>query len=349
MSRTDAKTPPPIAASLTFASVKPKEPGAVTMWISRRSFVLVSVLFLGVVLGPMALGQPANNGTSSPVNPGDMSKPMFDTTKPVYDPASGVAKAANTMVAEVEGRAITLGDVGDAIRALPPAMSQLPFEALYPGILDQLVSQQALVIRAQNQGIDEDPTVRRKVKAAGDHTLADEYLRREAAKEITEDALLARYKRDFEGKPGPEEVRARIIMVSTEKEAADLIAEINGGADFATIARRSSKDPTGAAGGDLGFNTREGLNGEVSSVIFAMREGQLVPYPVRSVGSWFVIRIEERRLQPTPSFASVRDQINHTLLQEGATRLALGAINGFKVRQFDLLGREVGEYQRPPR
>ncbi len=284
----------------------------------------------------------------SPAAPGDLTKPMFDTTKPVYDPGSGIDKAANTMIAEVEGRSITLGDVGDAIRALPGAMARLPFEALYPGVLQQLIRREALVIRAQNQGLDEDPVVRRKIRAATDDVLEDEYLHREGAKGITEEALLARYNRDFEGKPGPEEVHARIIMVPTEKEAKDLIEELKGGADFAAVARRSSKDYTASSGGDLGFVTRAAVNAEIGSVVFAVEPG-LVPYPVRSVGSWFVIKVEERRRGPTPSFASMHEQLTHTLLQEAATELAQNATDGMKVRQFDLLGREIGAYTRPAR
>jgi peptidyl-prolyl cis-trans isomerase C len=225
----------------------------------------------------------------------------------------------------------------------------LPFETLYPGVLQQLINTEALVIRAQNKGLDENPVVRRKVKAAGDRVMADEYLRQEAGKEITEEALLARYKRDYEGKPGPEEVRARIIVVPTEKEATDIIAEIKGGAAFATVARRASKDSTAAAGGDLGFNRRDGFNAEIGSVAFALQEGQLAPYPVRSVGGWFVVKVEERRHGVMPGFAALHDEISHALLQEAAIRLAQSATEGLKVRQFDLQGREVGDYTRPAR
>ena len=315
--------------------------------VAGVALVCAALLFFSAM--NVAFAQDATKSAPSPVAPGNLTKPVFDTTKPVYDPGSGLDKAASTMVAEVEGRPITLGEVGDAIKSLPPAMSQLPFETLYPGVLDQLVNQEALVIRAQNLGIDEDPVVRRRLRAAADHVLSDEYLRREGSKGITEAALLERYKRDIEGKPGAEEVHARIIMVPAENEAADLIAEIKGGADFATVARRASKDTTAPGGGDLGFVTREGLNPEMGAVIFASPEGQLVPYPVRSIGNWFVVKVEERRRRPTPGFASVREQLSHTLLQEAATHLAQGATEGMKVRHFDLLGQEVGDYARPGR
>jgi peptidyl-prolyl cis-trans isomerase C len=333
----------------------PREAGLGSMEVSvlamrvRCSLLLAGAVAVCLTAGGPAFAQDAPKSEPSPVAPGDLSKPVFDTKKPVYDPGSGIDKAATATAADVAGRPITMGDVGDAIRALPTAMANLPFETVYPGVLDRMINTEALVIRAQNQGLDEDPVVRRKVRAAADQVLADEYLRREGSKGITEDALLARYKRDIEGHPGPEEVRARAIVVPTEKEATDLIAEITGGADFATVARRASKDPTASIGGDLGFNTREKLNPEVGSVIFSLPVGQVTPYPVRSIGAWFILKVEERRQEPTPNFASVHEELRHALLQEAATRIASTATDGLKVRQFDLLGREVGEYTRPAR
>lgn len=323
------------------------------MRVSRSQFgaavVLAALVWLVAPFPRPGLAQDAAKSAPSPVAPGDLSKPVFDTTKPVYGAGSGADKAASTMAAEVAGRPITMGDVGDAIRALPPAMALLPFEAIYPGVLEQLINTEALAIRAQNSGLDEDPVVRRRVRAAQDRVLADEYLRREGAKGITEEALLSRYRRDIEGKPGPEEVRARAIVVPTQKEAADLIAEITGGADFATVARRASKDPTASIGGDLGFNTRDKLNAEIGAVVFSLRVGEVTPYPVRSIGSWFILKVEERRREPAPAFASAREALHHDLLQEAATQLARDATDGLKIRQFDLLGREVGEYTRPAR
>jgi len=54
---------------------------------------------------------------------------------------------------------------------------------------------------------------------------------------------------------GEQEVRARHILVETEDEAKAVKAELDKGADFAEIAKKKSKDPGSADGGDLGFFT----------------------------------------------------------------------------------------------
>jgi peptidyl-prolyl cis-trans isomerase C len=313
----------------------------------RPALLLLGLVSFGAVEGPV-FGQSAGNTPPSPVAPGDLSKPVFDTKTPVYDPASGPDKAASTLVAEVEGRPITMGDVGDLIRALPTAVSRLPFESLYPSVLEQLIKQQALVIRAHQQGLDDDPEVRREMKAAAERQLTEEYMRREISKGITEAALLARYDRDIADRPGPEEVRVRVILSDTEKAAMEAIAELAGGADFAAVARRTSKDTTASGGGDLGFNPRDRMTAEVAAVAFALPVGQVAPRPVRSAAGWFVVKLEERRIQPTPTYASVRERLRQEFLREGIDPTAEAAEKGLLIRRYNLTGGEVGGARTGP-
>jgi peptidyl-prolyl cis-trans isomerase C len=49
-----------------------------------------------------------------------------------------------------------------------------------------------------------------------------------------------------------DKIRASHILVKTETEVNDLISQIDGGADFAALAREHSNCPSGAEGGDLG-------------------------------------------------------------------------------------------------
>ena len=319
------------------------------MIVSRSPFdpglLLTAVLFLGLAASP-ALGQADPKVTPSPVVPGDLSKPVFDTRTAVYDSVTSLDKAASTVVAEVEGRPITMGDVGDAIRALPAGMAQLPFDQLYPTILDQLIRQQALVVRAQQKGADEDPAIRRRVKSAADRQLADEYVQWALSKGIAEAELLARYDRDIAGKPGPDEVRLRVILTVSEKTAADLIAELRGGADFATVARRSSKDSTASSGGDLGFKTLDQLNTQVGAAAFTLPVGQITPYPVLGIAGWFVVKVEERRTQPTPGYAAVREQLRIGLMQERMVEFTLAALKDLKIRRYTFTGVEI-DPQKP--
>ena len=222
------------------------------MLISRALFLPGSVLILTLgaahaVLAqsaPAAAPKPASvpgagpKAAVSPVSPGDLSKPAFDTTTRDYGSLPGPDQAAATVVAEVEGTAITLGDIKDAIASLPPAMSKYSFDELYPGVLDKLIKEKALVVRARQQGVDEAQEYRRKARSLADTELANFFMKQALTRQITEVMLLERYNRDFAGKPGPVEVHARVIQVEAEDKAKDLIARLHAGEDFTALARR---------------------------------------------------------------------------------------------------------------
>jgi peptidyl-prolyl cis-trans isomerase C len=277
----------------------------------------------------------------SPFAPGDLKRPIFDTKTPVYNLGNVQAKSADTTVAEVDGRAITLGDVADAIATLPPSMKMAPFAGLFPGILNQLIRQEALAIGAQRAGLEDNPEVKRRIKAATDHLLADEYLQREVGAKITEQALLDLYNRDIAGKPGPEEVHVRVMLVPTEQQAQDIIAQLGKGADFATVSKEQSRDTTASTGGDLGFLARSGLNPEVGAVAFATPPGSVSPYPVLTGSGWFVVKVDARRRAPTPGFFEVRDRLRQTLLHEQGVSFVQRSLDSVTVRQYDISGKEA--------
>jgi peptidyl-prolyl cis-trans isomerase C len=291
-------------------------------------------------------------GTPQPASPAariDLTKPQFDTTTPNYD-VSGVAKkAASAVVAEVEGRSITLGDVGDAIREMPPGARSMPFDTVYPEALKPLIQIQALVVRAQRLGLDADPAVLRRAKLAYDKILANAALVRDASAGITEKMLLDRYDRDVAGKPGSDEAEVSIIMVATEAMASEFLAELARGADFATVARRESKDSSAGVGGDLGFQRREVLAPQIGAVAFSLLPGQTAARPVRTSDGWFVVHVGQHRQSKTPTFAAIRDDLRIALLNEAMPALAEAARRGAIVHTFDLTGKHEGivEEQQP--
>ncbi len=299
-----------------------------------------AVLMWATLSGGIAFAQSGTAAGISPVAPPTLKSPVFDTTTPVYGPKN-IKQRAKTVVAEVDGRAVTLGDIADAIKDLPPTMQQLRYDVLFPIVQDQLIGRQALVIKAEHQGLDADAAVRRQMKAAADKVLVNELLEREASHAISEKDLLERYARDVADKPGPDEAHLRVILVPTEAAARDIIKELQAGADFATLAKRSSQDTTASVGGDLGFVTRAAVNPELSGVAFSLAPGQVAPAPISSNGSWFVLKVEERRKQPTPPFSVVRTQLEQAIAHERVPELTKAAVAEVNVRIFNVSGQEV--------
>jgi peptidyl-prolyl cis-trans isomerase C len=312
-----------------------------TRRLHGRWVILACFLVCGQVLAqsPSPTGGTPSVAAPIPAAPVDLSRPVFDTQTRVYDPSAG-RKAPDTVVAEVDGRQITLGEVQDLVLALPPQVAQQNFQILYPRVLEQLIYRTALAIRARQDALDNDPVLRRRAEAAADHIFANGWLHKYLTGKITEQMVLARYDRDVGSQPPPEEVRLRLYLAETEQQAKETIVTVRGGADFAALAQRSSTDPSATKGGDLGFLPWSAVIPELAGVAYGLATGEVAPVPIRTRFGWIVLRLEERRPGARPPFAQVRENMMAELEQEQTRSAAEDAMKDMVIRRFAFNGVE---------
>jgi parvulin-like peptidyl-prolyl isomerase len=94
------------------------------------------------------------------------------------------------------------------------------------------------------------------------------------------------------------QIWARHILVETEDEALDVIARLEAGEDFATLAQEVSLDTgSGANGGDLGWFGPGQMVPEFEAAAFALEDGE-ISQPVESQFGWHVIQKLGYRIQP---------------------------------------------------
>jgi peptidyl-prolyl cis-trans isomerase SurA len=100
--------------------------------------------------------------------------------------------------------------------------------------------------------------------------------------------------------------------------------QLQGKADFATVARAKSEDISSLTrGGDIGFATEEQLKGNgfpadlVSNMFGSMQVGDYTQ-PVRfPSGRWYIFKLAEKRLQTENlTFDKVKSQITQSLTNE---------------------------------
>ena len=224
-------------------------------------------------------------------------------------------KAEDPVVARVDGSDIRRSDVVAAYETLPPPYRSLPFEQLYDTLLDNVISSRLMVEAARKQGLESEDDVKQRIQRAADRVLTEAYLTRLIDNAVTDEALKAAYD-DFKTSFTPEEeVRARHILVATEDEAKAIKAELDKGGDFAKIAADKSTDPGAANGGDLGFFTADRMVKPFADAAFAMKPGEISD-PVQSQFGWHVIKLEERRKQPVPSFEDKKQELEVQLQRE---------------------------------
>lgn len=237
--------------------------------------------------------------------------------------AAQLAKSPNTVVSEVNGTPITLGMVADRLRDMPENLAVLPTSVLYRGALDDLETQRAMAIKAKSLGLDKQAEIIRRIGEATDHELSRALMRHIVSEMVTEDAIRKQYAQTVAGKPGPEEVKFRVIATETEDQALALLERLRNGASFEALARASSKDPSSFNGGEIGYQRRDVLRPDIGAVAFALAPGQTTAYPVYSSGLWFIIQVEGRRQGSTPTLAEARPQLLGVL--DGAASLEVFA------------------------
>jgi peptidyl-prolyl cis-trans isomerase C len=261
------------------------------------------------------------------------------------------APTRDTVVATVNGTEITLGQMIQSASQLPPEYQQLPPDVLFQGVMDQLIQQQLLAdTLAEVPGrVDISLTnIRRQL-------IAGEVVNQIAMGAVSDEAVTAAYDAATAGAQPEAEYNAAHILVATEEEALAVIARIEGGEDFATVAQEVSLDTgSGASGGELGWFSAGMMVPEfeqaVVSLVDAGVNGAISP-PVQSQFGWHIVRLNETRPKAAATLDEMRPQIEDQIrgeaiqarideLTAAATivRPEAGAIDPAIITNLDLLG-----------
>jgi len=249
--------------------------------------------------------------------------------------AAAPAPKPDAVVARVNGSEIHFSDVQDAIGTLPEEYRNLPPQMLFPMLIDQLIDRKAVVLLAHKQGLETDPAVVKQVARATDSALQNALFTRDIGPLISEQAIKARYDATLAGKSGEEEIHARHILVASEDEAKKIIAELQKGGDFAALAKDHSTDSGAAQGGDLGFFKKGDMVPEFSAAAFALKDGEYTLTPVHTQYGWHIIKVEERRQAPPPTFEQAHDQIRQEIIQENVKKVVAQAKEGLTIEKFN--------------
>jgi peptidyl-prolyl cis-trans isomerase C len=132
---------------------------------------------------------------------------------------------------------------------------------------------------------------------------------------VTEEELLAEYEEEMKQAPQLQ-FKARHILVATQREAVDVIGQLDGGANFEELAKQVSTDQTGANGGDLDWFTPNQMVAPFSTAVAAMEDGVYTSTPVQTQFGWHVILREDSRESTPPTFENVRDAISQQVQQK---------------------------------
>jgi peptidyl-prolyl cis-trans isomerase C len=252
-------------------------------------------------------------------------------------------------VARVNGQVLHRSDLNLQLRSAPQQIQQQPLDKVYPQLLNSMVNATLLQQAARKAKIDQNNQVKEQIAAAETEILANAYVSSIARSEITEAKLRTAYDQYAKQAPQTEEVHARHILVATEQEAKDIIAQLDKGADFATLAKDKTTDPSGKSnGGDLGYFTKQDMVPEFANAAFALKPGEYTKTPVKTQFGWHVIKLEDRRQGKAGTYEQVAPEIAQQMTQQVvATKLQELRGQG-KIELYGPDGKMIASNAAPP-
>lgn len=272
--------------------------------MSHTTSCLAALLAIGLAVPAVAQESGADSSDSAET---------ASTETGSAESGSAEAPSLDTVVASVNGEEITLGHMLMVRSGLPDQYQQLPDNVLWDGILDQLIQQEVL---AQSDMAEETDRVRIALENERRALTASEVVAQLGEGMVTDEKVQEAYDAQFGDADQGQEYNAAHILLETEDEAKAVKEELDGGADFAELAKEKSTGPSAQNGGDLGWFSAGQMVPAFEEAVAGMEPGT-VSDPVETQFGWHVIKLNETRAAEAPPLDQVRDQIAQQLEQQG--------------------------------
>ncbi len=243
---------------------------------------------------------------------------------------SGIALSAATLVT-VNGKAITQSEVdAELMNATQGRLNEVPAERineLRQQVLQQLVGKELIYGDAQKTGILKTKEYKAEYKKL------EERMKKELAVQvwqkkqldsikISDKDLKDYYNKNKEEFNQKETLHARHILVKTQDEAKDIIAQIKPlsgtklKSKFIELAKEKSTGPSGPKGGDLGYFADGQMVPAFNKKVFSMKVGTATLTPVKTKFGFHVIYLEDKKAATTRTYKEVKEFIEQRLKME---------------------------------
>ncbi len=256
--------------------------------------------------------------------------------------AKGPAK--DPVVAKVNGVDIHQSDLAVAEQEagqIPPMSPTAKKDYLVQFLADVILVSKA----AEDKKIGDSDAFKHRLEFDRKKLLMSDLLGQVAKEAVTDEALHKVYDTAIKGMGKQEEVHARHILIrakpgdeksseEAKKKIEAIIAELKKGEDFVKVAKEKTEDPSGKAnGGDLGYFTKDQMVPAFSKVAFDLKKGE-ISGPVKTQFGWHVIKVEDKRIKPPPTFEAVKGQLVNYVERKAQADLVAKLRADAKIEKF---------------
>jgi len=229
---------------------------------------------------------------------------------------AAVASAQEGTLAKVNGVAIPQSRA-DLLMKEMAAQGRPDTPEMRDAIKQELINREIVAQEAVKKGLQKRPEVATQIELQRQAVLINAYLQDYLkANPVSEDDLKKEYE-SVKASAASREYKVRHILVESEDEAKQVLAQLKKGGNFEKLAAEKSKDQgSKGRGGDLDWATPARYVPAFGQAITKLKKGQLSDPPVQTQFGWHVIRLDDERQAKFPAFEEAKPQIEQQLRQQ---------------------------------
>lgn len=228
------------------------------------------------------------------------------------------------VLAKVKDYAITEEMLNETVEALRTQQNiNITSEEQKQDLLDELIARQLVVEDAIESGLTQTEEFQKLYREfVFQHSIGQMF----KTINVTDEECEAYYNENKE-QFKEEMIRAAHILVEEEEQANELLAAIEGGADFHELASANSKCPSGSRGGDLGDFGRGQMVPEFEQAAFALNIGEISEVVKTQFGYHLIKLLDKKDVVP---FTDVKGQIQQYLTSKKQNEMYSNFTQGLK-------------------
>lgn len=189
-------------------------------------------------------------------------------------------------------------------------------------IVAKLIDSELVYQEAQKIALDKQPDYIAREELARRELLTNIYLQEYMKKNPISDADTKAAYEEYKKAYGDKEFSALHILVKTEAEAKEVIAQLAKGGSFSKIAKEKSLDPgSKEKGGDLGWFSPATMVKPFSEAVAGLKKGAVASAPVQTQFGWHVIKLVDTRVAQPLSYDKVKEGLQKNLQQRNLEKM----------------------------
>ncbi|MDD4726064.1 MAG: peptidylprolyl isomerase [Tissierellia bacterium] len=233
----------------------------------------------------------------------------------------------NNLVAIVNGKEISKGDVAKFLNDIGPQLAmQFQSPEGIKRVINEMVNQELFYLDAVKLNLENDEEFKKILEITKENLLKDYAITKLiSGVSATDEELQDYYNKNINSFNSQETVTASHILVESDENSKEILAELEEGLSFEDAAKKYSTCPSKESGGALGEFTKGQMVKEFEDAAFSMKVGEISD-PVKTQFGYHIIKLTGKNPAKISSFNEVKEQVNDRVVKTKQQDLYLNKV-----------------------